>query len=157
MSDFVYHTKEDFSILCSELNNFLTSFKDPPPKFENTNFDNLDSVIHAPQLTYDGADLYPTIYDKACCYFYFINKTHPFENGNKRLSIVATSTFLVRNGFDFTLDEDNMYKFATTISTSNERQDNEKKQVVEYIHNHTVEVNKLEVALKQIFYEIFRK
>jgi prophage maintenance system killer protein len=42
---------------------------------------------------------YPTVLDKAVHLLVQINKGHFFSNGNKRLALVVTTTFLGRNGF----------------------------------------------------------
>jgi prophage maintenance system killer protein len=92
MKNVTYLTLADFEIICWELNLFFTKQKDPPPIYEQSYFDKLDSIIAIPRKTYDKKDLYKSIYEKAACYFYFINKIHPFSNGNKRISIVQPMT-----------------------------------------------------------------
>jgi death-on-curing protein len=77
--------------------------------------------------------LYNDIYKKAACYLYFINKFHPFNNGNKRISIVATFVFLLYNDIEFIADEDEMYIFAKRITVSTQSQDKEFDEVVKFI------------------------
>lgn len=44
-------------------------------------------------------DYYPELEDKTCHLFYAINKSHAFNDGNKRASITATAYFLQINGY----------------------------------------------------------
>lgn len=132
-----YLTKEDFHIICSALNDFFKSTKEPPPDYRQTYFEKLDSIIAIPQKTFGGRDLYRDIYDKAACYFYFINKFHAFNNGNKRLSIVATGVFLRSNNYQLNVDEDTLYDFAKEVAHHADDQDAEFKKVREFIRKYT--------------------
>lgn len=89
----VYLTLSDFEVICNELASFFKKNNDPIPVFKHTYFDKLDGVIASAQRTFGKKDLYPTIYTKTACYMYFINKIHPFNNGNKRVSIVSAGVF----------------------------------------------------------------
>ncbi len=44
-------------------------------------------------------DYYPKIEDKLLYLFYGINKGHVFSDGNKRMAIVLSSQFLLKNGY----------------------------------------------------------
>src|SRR5690349_18334714 len=118
MAALIYLSLEDFEIICQELTSFFTKNKDPLPSYSQTYFDKLDSIIHIPRQTFDEKDLYDDIYKKAACYFYFINKLHPFNNANKRISIVATGVFLLLNGIELNAVEQEMYEFAKSITIS---------------------------------------
>jgi death-on-curing protein len=133
MARITYLTLEDFQFICLELKQFFKKNKEPHPVFENSYFDKLDSVIASPKQTFSKKDLYPHFFDKAACYFYFINKFHPFSNGNKRISIVATGVFLMYNGYEFIAHEDIMYAFAKTVTLSKKHQKEEFKEVVSFI------------------------
>jgi death-on-curing protein len=58
----------------------------------------LDSALNAPFQTFGGQDLYPTLEAKAAQLAFSLIKNHPFQDGNKRIGIVAMVTFLKRNG-----------------------------------------------------------
>lgn len=134
----IYLSKDHFEIICTELHNYFLKQKDPPPNYSHTYFDKLESVIAIPRKTFSGVDLYPTLFEKAACYLYFINKFHPFNNGNKRISIVATFVFLKLNELDFIVNEDIMYNFAIKVTNSRKSQDKEFAEVVEFIKQHTI-------------------
>ena len=44
----------------------------------------LESALTQPQMTFGGADLYPTLVNKAAALGYALIKNHPFLDGNKR-------------------------------------------------------------------------
>jgi len=47
----------------------------------------------------------PDIADLAASYAYGLVKDHPFVDGNKRVSLVVTETFLILNGLDLTASD----------------------------------------------------
>ena len=57
----------------------------------------LFSALHAPKASFDGKEMYPSIYEKAAVYLYHIAKNHPFNDGNKRTAYVAVLAFLKAN------------------------------------------------------------
>ncbi|NPA05846.1 MAG: type II toxin-antitoxin system death-on-curing family toxin [Chloroflexi bacterium] len=65
----------------------------------------LVAAVAAPQMTFGGQDLYPTIGDKAAVLAFGLVKNHPFLNGNKRTAHAAMEVFLVLNGYE--MDADN--------------------------------------------------
>lgn len=58
----------------------------------------LDSAIAQPKATFGGADLYPTLVEKAAALCFSLVRNHPFVDGNKRIGHAAMETFLVLNG-----------------------------------------------------------
>lgn len=44
-------------------------------------------------------DYYPTFEDKLIHLFYVANKSHSFQDGNKRIAITVGSIFLLKNGY----------------------------------------------------------
>lgn len=128
-----YLDHDDFQIICQVLSDFFKKVKDPPPDYSHTYFEKLDSIISIPKRTFDKQDLYPTLFHKAACYLYFINKLHPFNNGNKRISIVATGVYLRYNKHELDVDEDTLYSFAKEITQKTDKQDVEFKKVVQFI------------------------
>jgi len=60
----------------------------------------LESAIAQPKATFGGADLYPTLVEKAAALCLALVQNHPFVDGNKRVGHAAMETFLVLNGAD---------------------------------------------------------
>jgi death-on-curing protein len=61
----------------------------------------LDSALAQPFQTFGGADLYPSVVDKACRYAFGIISDHPFLDGNKRTGAALLGTYLRMSGTDF--------------------------------------------------------
>lgn len=157
MARIVYLSLEDFKTICEELQTFFKKHNDPIPVYSQSYFDKLDSVINTPKKTFDKRELYPSIYDKAACYFYFINKFHPFNNGNKRISIVSTGVFLMFNGIDMNASEDEIYGFAKKITISDKKQKHDFNDVVLFIKQHSKKESKQRRAyLSSLFNEVLK-
>jgi death-on-curing protein len=58
----------------------------------------LEAAVAQPKTTFGGADLYPTLAEKAAALCYALIQGHPFADGNKRVGHAAMETFLVLNG-----------------------------------------------------------
>jgi death-on-curing protein len=68
----------------------------------------LDSALNAPFQTFGGNDLYPTLEAKAAQLAFSLIKNHPFQDGNKRIGIIAMITFLKRNGQTVTCTDEEL-------------------------------------------------
>jgi death on curing protein len=58
----------------------------------------LESAVAQPRATFEGADLYPTLLEKAAALCFSLVQDHPFVDGNKRVGHAAMETLLVLNG-----------------------------------------------------------
>jgi death-on-curing protein len=58
----------------------------------------LESAVAQLLMTFGGADLYPTLVEKAAALAYSLALNHPFLDGNKRIAHAAMATFLDVNG-----------------------------------------------------------
>jgi death on curing protein len=58
----------------------------------------LESALAQPRAAFGGAELYPTLADKAAALLYSLVLNHPFFDGNKRVGHAATEIFLLLNG-----------------------------------------------------------
>jgi death-on-curing protein len=67
----------------------------------------LESAIAQPKATFGGADLHPTLIEKAAALCFALVRGHPFVDGNKRTGHAAMETFLLLNGaeIDAPVDE----------------------------------------------------
>ena len=59
----------------------------------------VESAAYRPQATFDGKDLYKTIFDKAASLLESLLKNHPFIDGNKRTALASAALFLKINDF----------------------------------------------------------
>jgi death on curing protein len=65
----------------------------------------LDSTLHKAQNLYHYSDDRPTLYQLAAAYGYGLVKNHCFMDGNKRIALIATYTFIALNGIELTASE----------------------------------------------------
>jgi death-on-curing protein len=135
MSKIEYLSQSDFEIMCRIVDGFFETISDPPPDFSQSDFAKLDMVIHAPQHTFDAEDLYPSVTLKAACYFYFINKIHPFGNGNKRMSVVSLYVFLRLNKYVLTATNEELYQLAVNVAKSTNKQEEDLSNIDKFICN----------------------
>ena len=70
----------------------------------------LASCAAQPKTAVFGTERFPTVFDKAAAYCFFIVRLHPFFDGNKRTGLVAAITFLLDNGVTPAFDEEEMYR-----------------------------------------------
>jgi len=67
----------------------------------------LESALAQPRASFGGADLHPTLIQKAAALAFSLTLNHPFVDGNKRVAHAAMELFLLLNGLDLnaTIDE----------------------------------------------------
>ncbi len=92
----------------------------------------LKAAIQRPYSTFDGKDLYPTIYDKAAALVESLVKNHAFIDGNKRIGYVMLRFFLMESGYDLSASQTDKYIFIREISKGNLDFDSIKKWIVQY-------------------------
>ncbi|MFH1857278.1 MAG: type II toxin-antitoxin system death-on-curing family toxin [Candidatus Omnitrophota bacterium] len=67
------------------------------PSLKSCDLGRLESCLNTPFQTVGGKDAYRGLAGKAAVLFYLISKNHCFINGNKRIAVVSTLTFLLLN------------------------------------------------------------
>jgi len=76
----------------------------------------LHSAVERPKATFGGKDLYPTIFIKAAAMLQSLVKNHPFDDGNKRTAYYSTKRFLLINGYDIPIkNEQIIIKFMVSV------------------------------------------
>lgn len=60
----------------------------------------LESALQAPFQTFSGADLYPSLFQKAARLGFSLVSNHPFVDGNKRIGVHTMLVFLALNGVE---------------------------------------------------------
>lgn len=78
----------------------------------------LDSALHRPFQTFDGEDLYPSLYEKAAAVLQSIIINHPFVDGNKRTGFLLCEILLSENNLEIVAAENETYGFVIQVSTS---------------------------------------
>lgn len=96
----------------------LMTFNEPIPEFETRFPNKLESCIDTPFMQFNRKDLYRGIIGKASVMFYFIIKNHPFQNGNKRIAIMAILYLFHKNEKWIKISNKELYDFAKGIARS---------------------------------------
>lgn len=77
----------------------------------------LESALAQPRMTFDGAELYPTLAEKAAALGFSIVQNHPFLDGNKRTGHAAMEIFLFLNGFEIQSSTDEQEKVVLQVAS----------------------------------------
>lgn len=70
----------------------------------------LSSALARPRSMVFGEDAYPDLPTKTAAMFESLVRNHPLLDGNKRLAVVLTWTFLLNNGYALRYTEDEAYE-----------------------------------------------
>ncbi len=92
----------------------------------------LESALAQPQMTFDSADLYPTLVDKALGYA--LIKNHPFLDGNKRTGHAAMEVFLVLNGYEIRAPVDEQERVILQVAAT----EIEREEFTAWLRTHIV-------------------
>ena len=66
----------------------------------------LESALAQPRQTFGGADLYPTLAEKAAAAGFSLINNHPIVDGNKRIGHAVVEAMLMLNGFELSAGVD---------------------------------------------------
>ena len=94
----------------------------------------VQSALAQPLMTFDGAELYRTLEEKAAALCYSLVLNHPFVDGNKRIGHAAMETFLVLNGFEIVANIDDAEHLFLELAAGNV----EREELVSWISAHMV-------------------
>ena len=88
-----------------------------------SNYDNakLDSSLKTPFQTGFGRTLYKGFAKKAAILFYLIIKNHPFNDGNKRMSVALLEFFCNKNNKILSIDNNNLFHLAIFTAISQDK------------------------------------
>lgn len=76
----------------------------------------LESAVYQPQQSFGGVDVYPTLFDKASAYAFFISENQPFLDGNKRTAISTAAVFLDLNGYEIVVATGKIYEVMMAVA-----------------------------------------
>jgi death on curing protein len=82
-------------------------------------------MVDRPATTVFGEEQYPSLTEKACCYYHSIVTGHVFHNGNKRTGLLVFETFLNINGYELTMDNQAAEDFTVYIATDEKFRNND--------------------------------
>lgn len=77
----------------------------------------LESALAAPQASFGGALLHPTLEEMAAAYLYHLVQNHPFLDGNKRVGLAAAIAFLGVNDLWLAAPEDDVVDLVLGVAS----------------------------------------
>ena len=92
----------------------------------------LEAAIAQPKATFGGADLYPTVVEKATALCYALIQEHPFIDGNKRVGHAAMETFLLLNGAELVAPVDEQERLILDLAAGRVS----RPQLTEWLRQH---------------------
>ena len=84
--------------------------------FGNEKDDSFKSSIGQIYQTFDGADLYPSVEEKAAMLLYLVTKNHSFSDGNKRIAATLFLWFMQNNGILYNSDGSKRISNGTLVA-----------------------------------------
>ena len=82
----------------------------------------LTSALTRPQNLWVYGEPSPDLADLAAAYAYGLARNHPFADGNKRVSLVVTRTFLRLNGSDLVASPEDKYRMWLGLAAGQVRE-----------------------------------
>lgn len=76
----------------------------------------LESAVEVPKATFDGQDLYPTVFQKSAAYAFHIAEAQALVDGNKRTALDVALTFLAINGYEIAGEQMELYEAMIAIA-----------------------------------------
>ncbi|MDR1998215.1 MAG: type II toxin-antitoxin system death-on-curing family toxin [Candidatus Margulisbacteria bacterium] len=76
----------------------------------------LSSAIYMPQSSFEGKYLHKTIPAMAAAYAFHICQNHPFIDGNKRVALAGSLTFLDINEYTFNCNGEILYNEIINVA-----------------------------------------
>ena len=111
-------TIETMEYLAYRLAKKTMEWNEPIPDFSTRYPNVLEGCLRTPFQTYDKKDLYKGLIKKSSILFYILVKDHPFQNGNKRITVTTLLLFLYLNNKWLKVDTKELYNFAVWIAQS---------------------------------------
>lgn len=83
----------------------------------------LESALAAPMQSFDGVDIYPTLWQKAARLAFGLVKNHPFVDGNKRIGAHAVLVMLALNGVELQYRQEELSDLFLSVAAGTEDHD----------------------------------
>ena len=95
----------------------------------------LESAVAMPQSTFGGADLHAGLAGKAAAYHFHLCANHAFVDGDKRVAVVAAEVFLLINGHELSVSDDEIEELTLGVAGGQLSKD----QVIEFFEKFIME------------------
>ena len=99
-------------------------------------------AVERPQMISFGEESYPTLWMKVASLVQSVAHGHPFHNGNKRTALSCLHVFLLVNGYNFTLSNQEAEDFTVDIVTNDIYKGSDGvANIANAIEQHSVKIN----------------
>jgi death on curing protein len=78
----------------------------------------LESALAQPQASFGGQFLLADLYEMAAAYLFHLVQNYPFHDGNKRVGAAAAIVFLLTNGHDISLTNEELEALVLATASS---------------------------------------
>jgi death-on-curing protein len=127
--EIVFLTVEELIEAHSDIIDFAT----PGEPKDILNYGRLEAAVMAPQQTFGGEYLYPSLYEMAAAYLYGLAMGHAFQQGNKRIAFAACVAFLKMNGLRLKMS----HKDAAILTLQVVNHEIDRDDLVRVLREHT--------------------
>ena len=100
--------------------------------------ENLEYAIDAPRMTSFGAELYPSLAEKAAVLGFSLMAGHVFADGNKRIGYASMELFLMKNGYEIKSSVDDAEAITLKVA---DKPSEFKEEWFKWIKDHMVELS----------------
>jgi death on curing protein len=104
----------------------------------------LESTLDQPKNHFYYSDETTSLYKLAATYAYGFVKNHCFVDGNKRIALIATYTFLGLNGIELIASQEDAVDFFLELAASFDSQDKSLAKITKWLENNSEVLSELE-------------
>jgi death-on-curing protein len=76
----------------------------------------LESAVAQPQASFGGVYVHEDLFAMAAAYLFHLASNHPFVDGNKRVGLLAATTFLSLNGLTILHGSEALYELTMQVA-----------------------------------------
>ncbi|MCA1012800.1 type II toxin-antitoxin system death-on-curing family toxin [Halobacillus halophilus] len=85
-----------------------------------------EAMLERPRTELFGEEQFPSLFQKACCYFHSIARSgHIFNNGNKRTALTVLETYLNMNGWELAFTNKEAEDFTVYVAKDDKFKEND--------------------------------
>ncbi|WP_346355767.1 type II toxin-antitoxin system death-on-curing family toxin [Azotosporobacter soli] len=83
----------------------------------------LEEILNKPMVAFEGEDLYPDVFTKVAVLLYAMINNKPFQDGNKRIAVLAALFSLRINGYHVIAAQDKIIDMVKDVAAGRSKVD----------------------------------
>lgn len=96
----------------------------------------LHSALERCKATFDGYDLYPSLFEKSAALLHSLVMNHAFLDANKRTAYAMMVRFLNSNGYSISAEQSEIVRFCIAVDNDGLKG----KEIVAWLEQHTAKI-----------------